>query len=75
MLDCPVCAKTVDRATAPTSVYQGITYYLRCQGCKVRFDADPEHFLRGGPDGCGRSRDGGHGDEATAVRFGPRSDA
>lgn len=57
MLDCPVCAKPVDRETAPTSVYQGITYYLRCQHCKERFDADPGRFLRNGADpdhgGCG----------------------
>jgi P-type Cu+ transporter len=56
MLDCPVCGKPVDPATAPTSVYQGATYFLRCAGCKQRFDADPERFLRSGPDhgrGCG----------------------
>ena len=75
MLDCPVCGKTVDQANAQTSVYEGITYYLRCPRCKERFDADPGHFLRGGPDGCGHTHEGGHGHEPTAVRFGPRSDA
>lgn len=62
MLDCPVCGKAVDPATAPTSVYQGTTYYLRCPGCKLRFDADPERFLRSGPDrrhpGCGEHQHG-----------------
>lgn len=50
MLDCPVCAKPVDRGTAPTSVYEGITYYFRCPRCKERFDAEPGRFLRGGAD-------------------------
>lgn len=57
MLDCPVCAKPVDRGTAPTSVYEGITYYFRCPRCKERFVAEPGRFLRGGADpddaGCG----------------------
>lgn len=57
MLNCPVCGQPVDRATAPTSVYENITYYLRCPRCKERFDADPARFLRSGPDaghaGCG----------------------
>lgn len=50
MLDCPVCGQRVDLATAPTSIYKGVTYYLRCPHCKERFDADPERFLRNGPD-------------------------
>ncbi len=70
MLDCPVCGKTVDRATAPTSVYQGITYYLRCPRCKGRFDADPARYLRLGPDtdhgGCGGAHQG-----AAPIRFVP----
>lgn len=62
MLGCPVCGNPVDVATAPTSVYKGVTYYLRCPGCKARFDADPERFLRSGPDathsGCGHHGEG-----------------
>ncbi len=51
MLDCPVCAKPVDRGAAPTSVYQGVTYYFRCPRCKDRFDAEPQRYLRDGADG------------------------
>lgn len=65
MLDCPVCAKPVDRETAPTSVYQGTTYYFRCPRCKERFDTDPGRFLRNGADpdhgGCGEHGHAGHG--------------
>lgn len=65
MLHCPVCAKPVHRETAPTSVYRGVTYYLRCAHCKDRFDADPARFLRGGGDadhdGCGQHEHGSAG--------------
>ena len=50
MLDCPVCGQRVDPASAPKSVHEGITYYLRCPHCKERFDADPDRYLRNGPD-------------------------
>ena len=64
MLNCPVCAKPVERETAPTSVYEGITYYFRCERCKARFDGDPTRYLSLGADadhsGCGeRSPEGG----------------
>ncbi|HZP94889.1 MAG TPA: YHS domain-containing protein [Candidatus Limnocylindria bacterium] len=67
MLDCPVCAKPVDRTTAPTSIYEGVTYYFRCPRCKERFDAKPQHYLRHGADpehgGCGEHEHGvGHVD-------------
>jgi YHS domain-containing protein len=65
MLDCPVCAKPVDRETAATSVYEGITYYLRCPRCKERFDAEPKRFLRSGAGadhaGCGEHAHADHG--------------
>jgi len=65
MLDCPVCAKPVDRENAPSSVYEGISYYFRCERCKARFDDDPTRYLRLGADpdhsGCGeRSHERGH---------------
>jgi transcriptional regulator GlxA family with amidase domain/YHS domain-containing protein len=42
---CPVCSMEVDRATAPTSVYKGKTYYF-CSGAhKAAFDAAPEKWL------------------------------
>lgn len=51
---CPVCGKAVDIASAPRSTFRGVTYYLRCPGCKARFDADPERFVSmgGGTGGC-----------------------
>lgn len=64
MLDCPVCAKLIDRNTAPTSVHEGVTYYFRCARCKERFIADPGRYLRGGADpdhgGCGEHGQQGH---------------
>jgi putative intracellular protease/amidase/YHS domain-containing protein len=42
---CPVCSMEVDRATAPTSVYKGKTYYF-CSGAhKAAFDEAPEKWL------------------------------
>ncbi|MBI2221139.1 MAG: YHS domain-containing protein [Acidobacteria bacterium] len=42
----PVCGMTVDEKTAPAkSDYKGQTYYFCMQGCKRKFDADPEHYL------------------------------
>ena len=41
---CPVCEMEVDRATAPTSVYEGKTYYF-CSGAhKAAFDKAPEKW-------------------------------
>lgn len=64
---CPVCNQPVDPATAPTSTYRGVTYYLKCPHCKERFDADPERFLTvsGGhpehrPGGCCGHGHGSH---------------
>ena len=61
MLDCPVCGQRVDRSTAPTSVYHGVTYYLRCPNCKERFDADTARYLRNGPEDGHGDCDGPHG--------------
>lgn len=55
---CPVCNQPVDPETAPTSVYDGVTYYLRCLYCKERFDADPQGFLAAPGSGC-RHEEGG----------------
>ncbi|MDQ5820437.1 MAG: permease [Actinomycetota bacterium] len=44
----PVCGMTVDRhAGKPTSVVQGKTVYFCGQGCKTKFDAEPERYLTG----------------------------
>ncbi|HEY6293889.1 MAG TPA: DJ-1/PfpI family protein [Terriglobia bacterium] len=42
---CPVCFMEVDRATSPTSVYEGRTYYFCSPGHKAAFDAAPEKWL------------------------------
>ena len=43
----PVCKMTVDEATAQhKSEYNGKTYYFCMAGCKTRFDADPDMFLK-----------------------------
>ncbi len=61
-ITCPVCSQPVDPATAPTSTYQGVTYYLRCPHCKERFDTDPDRFLSGAGGGCQHGEGGcGHG--------------
>jgi uncharacterized membrane protein YraQ (UPF0718 family)/YHS domain-containing protein len=42
----PVCGMTVDRhAGKPTSVYQGRTYYFCGEGCKSKFEAEPERYV------------------------------
>jgi YHS domain-containing protein len=47
----PVCGMTVDRrAGKPTSIYEGRAYYFCSEGCKAKFDAEPERYL----DGSGR---------------------
>jgi YHS domain-containing protein len=35
----------VDKATAPTSVYEGKTYYFCMPSHKKKFDADPARVL------------------------------
>ena len=66
MLDCPVCGQRVDPANARTSVFDGVTYYLRCAHCKERFDADPARYVINGPPsthggGCGHEEHAGCG--------------
>jgi uncharacterized membrane protein YraQ (UPF0718 family)/YHS domain-containing protein len=42
----PVCGMTVDRhAGKPTSTHAAHTYYFCNEGCKARFDAEPERFV------------------------------
>jgi YHS domain-containing protein len=42
----PVCGMTVDRLRTPyRSEWGGTTYYFCSEGCKSRFDADPEQYL------------------------------
>ena len=42
----PVCGMTVDRrAGKPTSTYDGRTYYFCGEGCKAKFDAEPDRYV------------------------------
>lgn len=44
----PVCKMQVDeQKNAGTSEYKGKTYYFCAPGCKRKFDADPEKYLKG----------------------------
>jgi putative intracellular protease/amidase/YHS domain-containing protein len=42
---CPVCDMEVDPKSAPTSVYQGKTYYFCMASHKAAFDAAPKKYL------------------------------
>ncbi len=45
MEKCPVCGMMVDENTAPSSEYEGRTYYFHKPVHKEMFDKDPENFL------------------------------
>lgn len=50
----PVCGMEVDpQKAAATYDYQGKTYYFCAPGCKVRFQREPEKYLKGGPQPMG----------------------
>jgi Cu+-exporting ATPase len=45
----PVCGMDVEHeAGTPKSEYKGKTYYFCCEGCKQRFDSNPEQYVGGG---------------------------
>jgi RND family efflux transporter MFP subunit len=50
----PVCglpvAMSVAQQAGRTSEYQGKIYYFDTDGCKQRFDKDPQHYLSGSPE-------------------------
>jgi YHS domain-containing protein len=44
----PVCKMQVDETKAAgTSEYKGKPYYFCAPGCKRKFDAEPEKYLKG----------------------------
>ena len=43
----PVCGKTVDTATAKSSVHAGSAYYFCSTEHRADFEADPERYLGG----------------------------
>lgn len=47
----PVCGMTVDpQAGKPTAEYQGRRYHFCCEGCRKKFEADPENYLGDRPE-------------------------
>ncbi len=54
----PVCGMSVDPATAKHSAqHKGETYYFCCNGCKTKFAADPEKYLKPRAPDLGSTRD------------------
>lgn len=41
---CPVCGKPANEA-APSSEYDGKTYYFACPRCKDEFDRHPKRYV------------------------------
>jgi len=49
-LTCPIGGEVIeDPGKAFKSAYKGKTYYFGCEGCKQKFDADPEKYAGAGP--------------------------
>ncbi len=42
----PVCGMSVSISGSPSSVFEGEPVYFCCEGCRTRFDASPEAYLR-----------------------------
>ena len=43
----PVCGMTVDLARGkPSHEHDGVTYHFCCEGCRTKFVADPERYLK-----------------------------
>ena len=43
----PVCKMQVDESKAAgKSEFNGKTYYFCASACKVKFDANPEHYVK-----------------------------
>ena len=50
----PVCGMTVDpNAGKPTLEYEGHTYHFCCDGCRTKFEADPETYRTAKDPVCG----------------------
>ncbi len=45
----PVCGMTVTKPDAPHTIYQANDYFFCCEGCKKKFDSDPELYLSDEP--------------------------
>jgi YHS domain-containing protein len=40
----PVCGMEVDPASAATAEHKGTKFYFCCQGCAMKFRAEPDNF-------------------------------
>ena len=44
---CPVTGEKFEKTETTASFeYEGTTYYFCCPGCKPKFDADPEKYIK-----------------------------
>ncbi|MCR4374445.1 MAG: heavy metal translocating P-type ATPase [Acidobacteria bacterium] len=53
----PICGMTVDPTTNKGGSFEhaGTTYYFCSQGCRTKFESDPEGWLKRGPKGMGQA--------------------
>lgn len=49
---CLVCGNDIPAGEGLSARYGERTLRFKCPGCLSRFEADPERFLAGHPDGC-----------------------
>lgn len=54
---CLVCGNDVPTGEGMTAVYAGMRLRFRCPGCLTRFQADPDRYLAGHPEGCCRDEE------------------
>jgi uncharacterized membrane protein YraQ (UPF0718 family)/YHS domain-containing protein len=58
----PVCGMTVDRhAGKPTATYGGHTYHFCSEGCRAKFEADPERYVSAAGQTAAALQHAGHG--------------
>jgi YHS domain-containing protein len=50
MID-PVCGMEVTKDSKYKHLYKGTVYYFCSNSCKMKFERDPEKYLREGPKG------------------------
>lgn len=49
---CVVCGNEIAAGEGVTATYGERTLRFKCPGCAARFEADPERYLAGAPEGC-----------------------
>ncbi len=72
----PVCGMTVDLTKGkPTHEHDGVTYHFCSNGCRTKFAADPEKYLKAEPARAHAGHHHGHGAGATIPAAVPAPDA